>query len=96
MTSAQPDPSVWDPKYPVARNLDPSKITRAEILVMLQSGQRMGKDLLLIDLRREDLTVQQFNIRQRTRAYCSREAPLKARSTFRRKRCIQASLLSFL
>lgn len=59
MASAKPDPSVWDSKYPVAKNQNPSKITRAEVLAMLQSGKEIGKDLLLIDLRREDLEVRQ-------------------------------------
>jgi hypothetical protein len=54
--------SPWDPDYPVAKNHNPTRITRAEVLDMLQSGQQLGKDLLLIDLRREDLKVWQLQI----------------------------------
>lgn len=92
MALAKTDPSVWDPKYPVTKNQNPSKITRAEILAMLQSGAEIGKDLLLIDLRREDLEVRQPSKQDsETDAHVLRGGPSKVRSISQHKRCTQAS-----
>lgn len=55
-TTLPPD-SPWDPAYPVAKNQNPSTITRSEVLKMLREGKQPGKDFVLVDLRREDRTV---------------------------------------
>ncbi|KAF2464823.1 uncharacterized protein BDR25DRAFT_328914 [Lindgomyces ingoldianus] len=55
-STALPPDSPWDPAYPVAKNQNPSTITRSEVLKMLREGKQPGKDFVLVDLRREDRT----------------------------------------
>jgi hypothetical protein len=47
----------WHFAYPQPRNSQPDKIDRADLLKRLQAGQKPGRDLLLIDLRRTDHEV---------------------------------------
>lgn len=86
--------SPWDPNYPIPRNVNPAKITRQEVLAKLQSGQLVGKELILIDLRREDFQasfsknclVLEFFLKTITR-----EVQLRGLSIFLRSHSIQAS-----
>jgi hypothetical protein len=48
---------AWYDAYPPPRNTSPSGIDRKDLLALLQSGKRPGKDLLLVDLRRTDHEV---------------------------------------
>lgn len=50
----------WHFAYPQPRNSKPDEIDRADLLKRLQAGQKPGRDLLLIDLRRTDHEVR-FN-----------------------------------
>lgn len=47
----------WHEAYPQPRNTSPNHITREDLLSRLQTGQEAGRDLLLIDLRRNDHEV---------------------------------------
>lgn len=49
--------AAWYDAYPPPQNTSPSGINRKELLALLQSGKRPGKDLLLVDLRRTDHEV---------------------------------------
>jgi arsenical-resistance protein 2 len=55
--------SPWDPNYPIANNQTPSAISRAEVIKMLEQGQRPGKDFILVDLRQVDHTVRETPLR---------------------------------
>jgi hypothetical protein len=62
--TAQHDPgSPWDPAYPIAKNQNPTKIFRETVLGMLRGGQQLGKDVVLVDLRREDLIASSTTVK---------------------------------
>ena len=48
---------AWYDAYPPPQNTSPSVVTRTDLLALLQSGKRPGKDFLLVDLRRTDHEV---------------------------------------
>lgn len=50
---------AWYDAYPPPRNTSPPGIERKDLLALLQSGKRPGKDLLLLDLRRTDHEVRE-------------------------------------
>jgi arsenical-resistance protein 2 len=47
----------WHAAYPAPRNKNPHSISREDLLQRLESGQKSGKDFLLVDLRRTDHEV---------------------------------------
>ncbi len=49
--------SAWYDAYPPPQHTTPSAIHRNDLLALLQSGKRPGKDFLLVDLRRNDHEV---------------------------------------
>lgn len=49
--------SPWDPTYPIAKNQNPSTISRSEVLILLREGKEPGKGFVLVDLRKFDHTV---------------------------------------
>ena len=48
---------AWYDAYPRPQHTSPSAINRNDLLALLQSGKRPGKDFLLVDLRRNDHEV---------------------------------------
>ena len=49
--------SAWYDAYPPPQTTSPFAINRNDLLALLQSGKRPGKDFLLVDLRRTDHEV---------------------------------------
>ena len=56
-SAAMSGKSAWYDAYPPPQHTSPSAITRNDLLALLQSGKRPGKDFLLVDLRRNDHEV---------------------------------------
>lgn len=61
------DKPSWHAAYPAPRNKQPAAISAQELLGRLQNGEKVGIDMLLIDLRRTDHEVSLF-LRSRRRA----------------------------
>ncbi len=60
VTNKAPDPNVeppWHAAYPPPKHAEPSTISRAEVLKFFQEGKKVGKDFILVDLRRNDHEV---------------------------------------
>ncbi|KAK4995649.1 hypothetical protein LTR66_004576 [Elasticomyces elasticus] len=49
----------WYEAYPAARNKDPATISRQELRDLMDQGDNVGKDFVLVDLRRADHEVSQ-------------------------------------
>jgi len=47
----------WHAAYPAPRNASPSSISRAELLQDFRDGKKVGKEFILVDLRRNDHEV---------------------------------------
>jgi hypothetical protein len=56
MIEADPT-NPWYSAYPNPRNVTPERITRADLLQRMQTGQKSGVDFLLVDLRWTDHEV---------------------------------------
>ena len=59
ITNSKP---AWHDAYPQPREGPPDSIQRDELLDRIRSGQKAGKDFLLIDLRRNDHQVCIFKV----------------------------------
>jgi arsenical-resistance protein 2 len=55
MTTSNSEPP-WYVAYPIARTR-PASITRQELLQLFEDGKELGKDFILVDLRRTDFDV---------------------------------------
>ena len=53
---------AWHDAYPQPREGPPDSIQRDELLDRIRSGQKAGKDFLLVDLRRNDHQVCIFKV----------------------------------
>ena len=47
----------WHAAYPNPKKQNPTPITRQEVLSMLHSAEKPGRDFVLVDLRRSDHEV---------------------------------------
>lgn len=52
---------AWHDAYPQPRNQSPAIMERKELLTRLEKGENPGVDFLLIDLRRTDYEVGEFD-----------------------------------
>jgi arsenical-resistance protein 2 len=55
MQTSNSDPP-WYAAYPIPRT-SPVSISRQELLQLLKDGNKLGKDVVLVDLRRTDFEV---------------------------------------
>lgn len=51
------DKPSWHAAYPAPRNKQPTGISAQDLLSRLQRGEKLGVDILLVDLRRTDHEV---------------------------------------
>ena len=51
------EPPAWHEKYPKPQTEIPAAISKDELLARMKSGEKGGKDFLVVDLRRNDHEV---------------------------------------
>ena len=57
MAAAEPKPNLerpWYEAYPVAKYKDIVTILRLDLRILINEGNKLGKEIILVDLRRSD------------------------------------------